>query len=672
MFRNHSIGFRLHFTTVAAVLGLLTLAGYEVWTNVRLLEGGRRDIMQHVVETAVAVTAQFEQEEKAGRLTRAQAQDRAIEAIRSFRYRGREYVWINDMEPRMLMHPFLPALVGKSLADLKDPTGLRVFVAFTDIVRAQGGGTVSYLWPRPGSEQPVEKMSYVQGFVPWGWVIGSGLYVDDLRAQQHVAVFEGAAFAGFAAAAVGLLAWLMARSIVRPLAAATQATRQVAAGDLDIAIPNIDRGDEIGVLSRALDTFRMQGLSNRQLEAEAVAERALRERRQQAMEQHTRDFGGSVAGVMQSLSAAASTMRDTALKVASAAEHTRSASHESSAGAVQSNQSLGAVAAATEELAASINEIRRQVAHAAEAAKLAVASAEAAAGTIQGLSHEAAEISNVVTMINEIASRTNLLALNATIEAARAGEAGKGFAVVATEVKQLATQTAQATSGISRQITTMQSAVLNAVEAVQHVANSIGQVNGISAAIAAAVEEQGAATQEIASQVQSVAQQTQAATVALDAVSGVADRTRVLSDSVLGAAGEVAQVSGTLQQEVEHFLHAMHDDAGDRRSYERMACNGVASQIIAADGQVFQAGIRDISASGIGLTVQIPTPAPSGLCAGAAIKVRLPNSQETASGRIARVLDDGLAVVFQQDRETQGKVAQVLAQLADARTARAA
>ena len=649
MLRNQPISMRIHITTVGALLGLLALAGFETYDSVRLLQANRQAILQHIVEAASSVAAGFEREAKAGRLSTEQAQARAVEAIRAMRYRGEEYVWVNDMAPRMVMHPFKPELDGRDLSAMADPNGFKLFVAFVATVRASGAGTVSYLWPRPGSELPVEKLSFVQGFAPWGWVIGSGVYVDDLRAAQWSAALQGLGLAALAALAVAVLAWRVARGVVVPLHAATEATGQIAAGNYAIAIPQTDRRDEVGVLARALETFRAQGVQNAKFAADAAQEQATRQRRLAATERHTADFGASMSGGMGALANAASTMRTTSWEVATAAAETRAAALESSHSAARSAESLASVAAATEELAASVGEISRQVSHAAVAAGVAVGSVATAEATIQGLSRAASEIGAIVSMITEIAGRTNLLALNATIEAARAGDAGKGFSVVASEVKTLASQTARATEGISRQVGTIQAAVSDAVAAVRAVSGAVGDLNAISTAIASAVEEQGAATQEISAQVQAVSRQTEAMTAGLDRLASVADRSTVSGSEVQQAAGNVADTSDALRKEVDFFLGAMLDDRGERRRYERIDCAGVPVTIVVGDNTVaILAKLVDLSQSGARIAMAIP----DGAEVGASVGLALPGSNHHNAARIARLLPDGIAIVFRQDQAT--------------------
>jgi methyl-accepting chemotaxis protein len=196
---------------------------------------------------------------------------------------------------------------------------------------------------------------------------------------------------------------------------------------------------------------------------------------------------------------------------------------------------------------------------------------------VTGLAATADQIGEVVGLISDIASRTNLLALNATIEAARAGEAGKGFAVVAGEVKALATQTARATSEISAQVIAIRTATGEAVAAVQEVTQAIGQVDTVAVAIGAAVEQQAASTREIAGSVQSVLLATAQATQSMQHVSSIAEAGEVTSRGVLTAADAVGQTADMLREEVEQFLTAMANGdkpAGPRN--ERSPARGTA------------------------------------------------------------------------------------------------
>ena len=655
------IAHRIHLTTLACVLGLLALSGVAVLGGSRQLEADRVAVMRHVVESAAGIAAAYEAEERAGRLPREDAQRRALDAMRAMRYRGEEYVWVNDMASRMVMHPFRRDMEGQDASEMRDSNGVRLFVAFVETVQRSGSGVVSYLWPRPGAGQaeqaPVEKLSFVQGFAPWGWVIGSGLYVDDLRAAQRAMALQDLGVAALAALVVGLIAWRVARGITRPLSAVTAATDRMAKGELDMAIPGAARSDELGTLARALETFRAEGQEKRRLEAAAAAERAARDRRQAAMDRHTQEFGTAISGVMASLAQSAGAMREAAEEMKHVVERTHQGAADTARGAGESARNLSSVAAATEQMSASVGEIARQVTQAAAAAREAVERADATGGTVRGLSDAATQIGTVVRLITDVAGRTNLLALNATIEAARAGEAGKGFAVVASEVKQLAAQTARATEEIGAQIKAIQMATGEAVAAVQGVAEAIARVSDVATAIAAAVEQQGAVTREIAGSVNAVLGQNDAAARAMQDVSEVAEGAGGASGTVLDAAAEVGRVASALHEEVDQFLAAMRSDESERRRWERIPAHGAPVTLHGIGGAVIRARLRDLSRGGAGVECA------EGFPVGTEVEIDLPVGG-AVRGRVVGHKDDGFGIVLRQDAGSVARIGRALEALA--------
>jgi methyl-accepting chemotaxis protein len=204
---NLSIVARLWLVIGVGAIGALVLAygSFRVVASRMLRE--RETKVRAVVETADGVLATYARLVSAGKMTEEEARRTALELLRQTRYEGREYVWVNDLEPRMVMHPTRPELDGKDLSGEVDPNGKRLFVEFVKTVKGSGAGYVDYLWPKPGSVAPVPKISYVKLFEPWGWVVGSGLYLDDLDAA---AADEGRKVLG--AAALVLLRWRAACS----------------------------------------------------------------------------------------------------------------------------------------------------------------------------------------------------------------------------------------------------------------------------------------------------------------------------------------------------------------------------------------------------------------------------------------------------------------------------
>ncbi|MFV3073558.1 methyl-accepting chemotaxis protein [Niveispirillum fermenti] len=354
----------------------------------------------------------------------------------------------------------------------------------------------------------------------------------------------------------GGLAFYIARfTITKPVALLTGAMTRVAGGDLTVDVPGAGRGDELGQLAAALETFKANGLENRRLAEEMkLAEKRAEEDRRRGMLKMADSFEASVMGVVAQVASAATELNANAQSLSAAAEQTRSQSSIVSAATEQTSANVQTVAASAEEMTSSISEISRQVGTSASIARAAADRADGTNRTIQELATEADAIGAVVKLIAEIASQTNLLALNATIEAARAGEAGKGFAVVASEVKSLASQTAKATEDISVRINGIQQATNSAVTATLEITRTIEEINNIASAIAAAVEEQDAATREIARNVQQAAIGTQEISSNIAGVEQTAQNTSQAAGNVLEASGSLSLEAETLRLEVERFI----------------------------------------------------------------------------------------------------------------------
>jgi methyl-accepting chemotaxis protein len=359
------------------------------------------------------------------------------------------------------------------------------------------------------------------------------------------------------ALAVGLAAaatMLVSRRVITPLHRIRDAMLKVAGGDLSVDSGYLDRKDEIGALAGALETFKQQAIDKLKMEEHERELNAGAAARQRAIEAYVGEFEGAVRKTLDELTDASGEMRKTSSDLSAVSRQTNDRVQLAGKASSEAATSVGSVAAAAEELSASINDISQQAAHAAGIAGRAVSQARETDGTVQGLAKSAGRIGEVVGLINTIAAQTNLLALNATIEAARAGEAGRGFAVVASEVKSLASQTAKATEEISEQIADIQKVAGDAINAIQTIGGIIGEVNEVATAIAAAVQEQGAATQEITRSTQFAAQGTKNVTDNIGGVKADADAAAAAADNVKNASELLESQSRQLGQEVTGFL----------------------------------------------------------------------------------------------------------------------
>ncbi|MGU3383831.1 methyl-accepting chemotaxis protein [Methylobacterium sp. D53M] len=362
---------------------------------------------------------------------------------------------------------------------------------------------------------------------------------------------------GLVAAALllgGILAFVLARSVIRPVAGMTEAMTRLAEGDLHVAVPYRAATDEMGAMAKAVDVFRQNAVARAELEAAQAAEREARLRRAERVEQRVHAFQAKIAASLDIVTAATSELDATAQAMTRVADNTNSQAVTSSSAAAQTSANVQTVAAAAEEMVSSLQEIERQVVRSNAVAGHAAHEAEATNAAMASLHAAAEQIGAAVMMISGIANQTNLLALNATIEAARAGEAGRGFAVVASEVKELAAQTARATEEIGGQIAAIQAASGQAAEAMAQIARTIASVNEISGAIAATVVQQTAATGEISRNAGEAARGTEGVSANVARVLAAAREAGSAAAQVQSAAAELATQSLTVKREVDSFL----------------------------------------------------------------------------------------------------------------------
>jgi methyl-accepting chemotaxis protein len=554
---------KLNNLTIAPKLGILvgiTLVGLcmagalALYLMQQEMMNARVDETHAIVDMARNLAAGLQKEVEAGKLTKEQAIAEFSRRGNMLTYdNGSGYLFGYTMEGITVLAQD-PSFMGKNRLDVAS-NGRYVSKELRDGVAAHGDFTMFYDNMRPGSTVFSRKMGYATKIPNWDMFVGTGVYLDDIDAKMKPITW----LLGLSVLGIGLIsgsaAWLIGRSISRPLGLLGARMKGLASGELTGDIPGVGRGDEVGQMAATVQIFKDNAVRVRELEtAEAdTRERSAAERRA-AMEGLAGDFERSVNGIVRSVSTAAAGMQTTAQSMTATASDASARAATVSAASQSSSNNVSTVASAAEELSSSVAEISRQVTRSSEIASKAVGDAERTNATVQVLSTGAEKIGEVVKLIHSIAAQTNLLALNATIEAARAGESGRGFAVVASEVKALANQTAKATEEISGQVTAMQQSTGDAVAAINGITQTIAQMSEITVTISAAIEEQGAATREIARNIQSVAAGSSEINSHIGGVTTAAEATGSAASEVLTNARELDNQSGMLRSAVDGFL----------------------------------------------------------------------------------------------------------------------
>jgi len=510
-FRNLRFATKALIISLAFMLPMLALVGWMLKTEFDNSIQSRMNATRQHVEIAHGFLVWAHSQETSGQLTQTQAQALAKQVIGNLRYDSKEYFWINDVQQRMLMHPIATELNGKDMTGTKDPNGFAPFQAFADTGRNGGKGFVSYQWPKPGSQQPVDKVSYVYGFTPWGWVLGSGVYVDDLYStlvyELTIAILGGLV----STVVAGYLFLSFYRVMDGGLKETRRHLRAMTSGDLTTT-PHPWGKDEAAQLM--IELHAMQ---------DALRTMVLRVRR-------------SSDDIVHSASEIASGAQDLSRRT----EHTASNLEES--------------AASMEEITSTVSNTTQ---HTQDAAQMAQHNAQVASNggqvmrevvnTMDGIRQSSTQISDIISTIDGIAFQTNILALNAAVEAARAGEQGRGFAVVASEVRSLAGRSAAAAKEIKSlidssvtQVSTGTDIVRKAGSTIEDIVQSSQQVNKLLNQVATGAREQNEGIGQIGQAVQELDRMTQ--------------QNAALVEETAAAAAAMQSQAQTLATEVARFI----------------------------------------------------------------------------------------------------------------------
>jgi len=542
---------------VASVAGVAMVAGLALFFIRGIMIEDRIAKLQNLVEVAQGLTRQQYDRVARGEITQEEAQRVTREILGKIRYDHDEYFFVYATDGTTILYPGHSEREGRNALDVRDSDGVPLIRNLIEAAKA-GGGAVFYRFARVGTDAAIDKVSYAGLFAPWGWMIGTGIYLDDIDVIFNAKALNFAGLVVLITILVAALAQVIARSIVGPLQRLAGITTRLAGEDYATEVSETERGDEIGTLAQSIRTLRDAAREAAELRRNQEQTKCQTEAAQRRAALTMADgFERSVKQVSDAIATSASSMKGAAESLTGVARQTSSQAGTVAAAAEAASTNVQTVAAASEELSASINEISRQVQQSAAMSAEAVGEARRTDKLVQGLAETVSRIGEVVTLITDIAAQTNLLALNATIEAARAGEAGKGFAVVANEVKGLANQTARATEEISAQIGAVQNATGEAVAAIRQIGGTISRIDEIGAGIAAAVEEQHAATAEISRNIQQASAGTCQVTDYLTRLAVAVAEVGETSGSVFSASQNIAEQSNRLDYEVKTFLDSV-------------------------------------------------------------------------------------------------------------------
>ncbi|HOV90664.1 MAG TPA: cache domain-containing protein [Syntrophorhabdaceae bacterium] len=438
-------------TIVVIVCGILF---YLIPLVENKLNNEKRIATKNIVDVAYTLVASMEAKAKSGELKTDEAQKRALAAVKSLRYQGNEYFWINDLNAKVIMHPIKQELEGKDMTSEKDSHGKFFFQEFVKIAKEKGEGFVDYWWPKPNETKPSPKLSFIKLFSQWGWVIGTGIYVDDVAAEISKIRWQIIIATIIIAILILFIAFLVSRIITRPLMKAVDIANELSQGNLTVSIES-ETKDEAGQL--------LSGMRS----------------------------------MLEKLKLIVSDVKNASDNVASASQQLSSSAQQMSQGATEQAASAEEVSSSMEEM---VSNIKQNADNAQQTEKIALKASQdakeggnAVAETVSAMK----EIAGKISIIEEIARQTNLLALNAAIEAARAGEHGKGFAVVATEVRKLAERSQIAAGEISKLSTSSVEVAEKAGMMLTKIVPDIQKTAELVSEINAASNEQNAGAEQI-------------------------------------------------------------------------------------------------------------------------------------------------------------------------------
>ena len=513
--KNLKLANKIFVLSVAIILVFSLTIG---WVYSRLksnLYQGKKEEIQHTVESTWGIIDHYVKQVQNGVLAKVEAQEAAREAIRHTRFAGDNYFFITDTQANCIMHPIKPELEGKDLSTTRDPDGKALFSEMAQVAKTSGQGFVDYKWNKAGINKAVPKISFVKLSPEWGWVIGAGLYLDDIESELSRIFYLTLGIVTAVIIATLLLVFFVARSIAVPMGKAVHMIQELEKGNLDLRL-ELNQSDEIGQMAKALDGFADNMKDEVVAAFEALADGNLTFEATGVIRHPLAKANAALNDVMGQIQVAGEQIASGSGQVADSSQSLSQGATEQASSLEEISASLNEMSAQTTTNAENANQANRLAAEAQSAAQKGSSQMQTMVTAMSEINEAGQNISKIIKVIDEIAFQTNLLALNAAVEAARAGQHGKGFAVVAEEVRNLAARSAKAAAETAELIegsvekTANGSAIANqTAEALQEIVGGIGKVTDLVAEIAAASNEQAQGVAQINQGVTQIDQVTQ-------------------------------------------------------------------------------------------------------------------------------------------------------------------
>ena len=575
--QNLKVVQKLLILIIGALISIVVITGVFLYFHKQVMLQDRMTKTRHLVESAYGVLDYHYKKVQSGELAESEAQEQAMRIVEGMRYEEKDYFWINDMQPVMIMHPYVKKLNGTDISDFKDPNGKRLFVEMVKVVKAEGAGFVDYVWQKgDDATNLLPKTSYVKGFEPWGWIIGSGIYVDDVQAAFYRESINYGVAILIAILILSLIAFWISQSITRPLKKAVEIADQLAVGDVSMEITPEGR-DEVGTLLRSMRkmsgatrvvTRMAKDIAAGHLDI-AIRKRSDKDELMAALA----DMTGRLKNVVQGVKSAS-------MQITAGSQAMSDSAQVLSSGAAQQ-------AAATEEAASSIEEmtanIRQNADNSLQTEKIATKAAEDAqqgGRAVEKTVVAMKAIAEKITIIEEIARQTNLLALNAAIEAARAGEHGKGFAVVAAEVRKLAERSQVAAGEINDLSTSSVAVAEQAGRYLDDIVPDIQKTADLIQEISAASKEQDAGADQIGRSIQQL--------------DGVIQQNASAAEQFASTAEELTDQAAELEKVIAFFAIKVSDNEQPAQKREAVNVQTRIAHATAVDTNVAPGHGKDV------------------------------------------------------------------------------